>query len=372
MTNDRTQTRQLHYGTLPIGGGAPVVVQSMTNTDTRDAVATVAQIRALAVAGCELVRVAVPDEAAAAVLGEIKRQCPLPLVADIHFHHRLALMAVAQGVDGLRLNPGNIGGEVRVREVVAACRDRGVPIRIGVNAGSLERDLEERYGPTPAALVESALRHVAMLERFGFELIKISLKSSNVPDTVAACRLLATRVDYPQHIGITEAGTPLRGAIKSAVGLGILLHDGIGDTLRVSLTGDPVDEIFAAYQILGSLGRRRRGIELVSCPTCGRTEIDLIGLAAAAERRLAHIDLPLTVAVMGCVVNGPGEARHADVGIAGGRGSGLLFRRGEVVRRLPANELLDALVAETEALARERAASALTVATVPTPEDDCP
>jgi (E)-4-hydroxy-3-methylbut-2-enyl-diphosphate synthase len=245
-----------------------------------------------------------------------------------------------------------------VREVVAACRDRGVPIRIGVNAGSLERDLEERYGPTPEALVESALRHVAMLEGFGFELIKISLKSSSVPATVAACRLLAERVDYPQHIGITEAGTPRRGLIKSAVGLGILLHDGIGDTVRVSLTGDPLEEIFAAYQILASLGLRRRGIELVSCPTCGRTEIDLIGLAAAAERRLAHIDAPLTVAVMGCVVNGPGEARHADIGIAGGKGTGLLFKRGEVIRKLPADKLLDALVAAAEALAREDEAAA--------------
>ncbi len=344
----RRQSRRLQYGKLQIGGGAPVAVQSMCNTDTRQVAATVAQIRKLEAAGCELVRVAVPDREAAAALGEIKRQISIPLVADIHFQHRLAMAAVEQGVDGLRLNPGNIGSDARVLEVVSICRERQIPIRIGVNAGSLEKEFASRYGHSPRAMVASALRHVSLLEKHGFDLIKISLKSSGVLDTVAAYRQLAAKVDYPFHIGITEAGTMLRGAIRSAVGIGILLYEGLGDTLRVSLTADPVTEVFAAYQILQSLGLRRRGVELISCPTCGRTEIDLEKLAVAVENRLQHITAPLKVAVMGCVVNGPGEARAADLGIAGGRGRGLLFCRGEVLRQVPEDRLLDELVAEVE------------------------
>jgi len=344
----RRRSRRIEVGGLAIGDGAPVSVQSMTNTDTRDPEATIAQIRRLEKAGCELVRVAVPDEAAADRLAGIKQAIAIPLVADIHFDYRLALKAVAEGVDGLRLNPGNIGSAARVREVVAACRDRRVPIRIGVNGGSLGREIRDRYGNSPEALVESALEHVRILEKEGFGLIKISLKSSDVMDTLAAYRQLAERVDYPFHIGITEAGTRLRGAVKSAAGLALLLHEGLGDTLRVSLTAPPEDEVFVAYEILKSLGLRERGIELVSCPTCGRTEIGLIDLAEAVEKALAHIRQPLKIAVMGCVVNGPGEARHADFGIAGGKGVGLLFRKGEVLRKLPEERLVEALVSEVE------------------------
>ncbi len=340
-------------GQLPIGGGAPVAVQSMTNTDTRDVKATVAQIQALINAGCELVRVAVPDMVAAKALKEIKSAISIPLIADIHFQYQLAIEAVNQGVDALRLNPGNIGSDQRVMEVVHACRDRGVPIRIGVNAGSLEKDLVARFGHTPKAMVDSALRHIHLLEDQQFDLIKVSLKSSNVTDTIDAYHLLAEEVDYPFHIGITEAGTPTRGAIKSAVGIGILLYLGLGDTIRVSLTGDPVQEIFVAYQILQSLALRQRGIELISCPTCGRTEINLIDLATAVEKRLQHIRQPIKVAVMGCVVNGPGESKTADIGVAGGRGNGLLFRHGEILRKVPEDKLLDELVDEVEKLAAE-------------------
>jgi len=340
-------------GQLPIGGDAPVAVQSMTNTDTRDVNATVAQIQALINAGCELARVAVPDMVAAKALREIKSAISIPLIADIHFQHQLAIEAVNQGVDALRLNPGNIGSDQRVMEVVHACRDRGVPIRIGVNAGSLEKDLVARFGHTPKAMVDSALRHIHLLEDQQFDLIKVSLKSSNVTDTIDAYRLLAEEVDYPFHIGITEAGTPTRGAIKSAVGIGILLYLGLGDTIRVSLTGDPVQEIFVAYQILQSLALRQRGIELISCPTCGRTEINLIDLATAVEKRLQHIRQPIKVAVMGCVVNGPGESKTADIGVAGGRGNGLLFRHGEILRKVPEDKLLDELVDEVEKLAAE-------------------
>ncbi|MEA2108262.1 MAG: flavodoxin-dependent (E)-4-hydroxy-3-methylbut-2-enyl-diphosphate synthase [Pseudomonadota bacterium] len=350
---NRRQSRKIMIGQLPIGGNTPVSVQSMTNTDTRNVNATVAQIHALTNAGCELVRVAVPDMAAAKILREIKSAIAIPLIADIHFQHQLAIESVNQGVDALRLNPGNIGSDQRVREVVHACRDRNVPIRIGVNAGSLEKDLVDRFGHTPRAMVDSALRHIRLLEDQQFNLIKISLKSSNVTDTIDAYRLLAEAVDYPFHIGITEAGTPKRGAIKSAVGIGILLYLGLGDTLRVSLTGDPVEEIFVAYQILQSLALRQRGIELISCPTCGRTEINLIDLATAVEKRLQHIRQPIKVAVMGCVVNGPGEAKTADIGIAGGRGNGLLFRHGKILRKVPEDKLLDELVEEVEKLAAE-------------------
>ena len=347
-------TRQIRIGNVRIGGDAPCSVQSMCNTDTRDVAATLYQINGLAAAGCELVRCAVLDMEAATALGRIKAESPLPVIADIHFDYRLALKVLDEGIDGLRLNPGNIGERWKVAEVVKAAGERLVPIRIGVNAGSLEKALLAKYGhPTAEAMVESALGHVAILEELGYDQIKISLKASDVMKTVDAYRLLSEKVDYPLHIGITEAGTTFSGTIKSAVGLGILLADGIGDTMRVSLTGDPVDEVRVAYEILKALGIRRRGVNFVSCPTCGRCQINLVGVAEEVERRLRTIDKPLTVAVMGCVVNGPGEAREADVGIAGGRGEGLLFRRGEVLRKVPENELADALMAEVERLVKE-------------------
>jgi len=347
-------TRQIRIGDVLVGGGAPCAVQSMCSTDTRDTAATTAQILALAEAGCELVRCAVLDMEAAEALGEIKSHIPIPLIADIHFDYKLALKALEKGVDGLRINPGNIGERWKVAEVVKSSSERLVPIRIGVNAGSLEKELLERYGhPTAEAMVESALGHVRILEDLGYDQIKISLKASDVMKTVEAYRLLSQRVDYPLHIGITEAGTTFSGTIKSSVGLGILLAEGIGDTLRVSLTGDPVDEIRVGYGILKALGLRQRGINLVSCPTCGRCRINLIPVAEEVERRLQKIIKPINVAVMGCVVNGPGEAREADVGIAGGRGEGLLFRHGEIVRKVPESELADALVAEVEKMAEE-------------------
>lgn len=336
-----------------MGGGAPCTVQSMCNTDTRDIAATTAQIHALAEAGCELVRCAVPDMDAAQALGKIKSSSPVPLIADIHFDYRLALKSLEAGVDGLRINPGNIGEKWKVSEVVKSASDRLVPIRIGVNAGSLEKELLEQYGhPTAEAMVESALGHVRILEDIGYDQIKISLKASDVMKTVEAYRLLSRRVDYPLHIGVTEAGTTFSGTIKSSVGLGILLSEGIGDTMRVSLTGDPVDEVRVAYGVLKALGLRQRGVNLVSCPTCGRCQVNLIPVAEEVERRLRRIVKPLTVAVMGCVVNGPGEAREADAGIACGRGEGLLFRRGEIVRKVPESELADALVEEVEKMAK--------------------
>ncbi len=351
-------TRQIRVGTLPVGGGAPVSVQSMTNTDTRDVPATLAQIRALAAAGCEIVRCAVPDRQAAEALTAIRRECPLPLVADIHFDYQLALAALAAGVDGLRLNPGNIGVRWKVEEVVIACRERQVPVRIGVNAGSLEKELLEKYGhPTAEAMVESALRHIRILEELNYREIKVSLKASDVRRTVAAYRLLAAQADYPLHVGITEAGTTWAGTIKSAVGLGALLYDGLGDTLRVSLTGDPVEEVKVGWEILKSLELRERGPVFISCPTCGRCQIDLIPVAEEVERRLHDLPKKLTIAVMGCAVNGPGEAREADIGIAGGQGEGLLFRKGEVVRKVPAGQLADVLVEEARRLAGEEPAA---------------
>ncbi|MSM38480.1 MAG: flavodoxin-dependent (E)-4-hydroxy-3-methylbut-2-enyl-diphosphate synthase [Geobacter sp.] len=345
-------TRQISVGNVTVGGGAPCSVQSMCNTDTRDVAATLAQIGQLTAAGCELVRCAVLDMEAAEALGRIKAESAIPVIADIHFDYKLALKVLEGGIDGLRLNPGNIGERWKVAEVVKAASERRVPIRIGVNAGSLEKELLVKYGhPTAQAMVDSALGHVRILEELGYDQIKISLKASDVPKTVAAYRLLSASVDYPLHIGITEAGTIFSGTIKSAVGLGILLAEGIGDTLRVSLTGDPVDEVRVGFEILKALGLRQRGINFVSCPTCGRCGIDLIGVAQEVEERLKDLDAPLTVAVMGCVVNGPGEAREADVGVAGGRGEGLLFRHGEIVRKIPEAELADALVAEVQALA---------------------
>ncbi|HOV86120.1 MAG TPA: flavodoxin-dependent (E)-4-hydroxy-3-methylbut-2-enyl-diphosphate synthase [Syntrophobacteraceae bacterium] len=350
----RRLTRQIHIGEVPIGGSAPVAVQSMTNTDTRDYEKTVRQVRLLEELGCEIVRVAVPDETAVQQLSRIKKAIGIPLIADIHFDHRLALGALKAGVDGLRLNPGNIGGPSRVRKVVEAAKERQVPIRIGVNSGSLEKDLLARHGrPTPEAMVESALRHVALLEQLDFDLIKISLKSSDVPDTIASYRLLSQKTDYPLHLGVTEAGTLVGGTVKSALGIGLLLYEGIGDTLRVSITGPPEEEIPIAYSILRTLHLRERGIELVSCPTCGRTEIELIPLVKEAERILGKVKSPLKVAIMGCVVNGPGEAREADVGIAGGKGKGILFKKGERVEKVDESDLLPRLLKEIEIMTGE-------------------
>ncbi|HXY55052.1 MAG TPA: flavodoxin-dependent (E)-4-hydroxy-3-methylbut-2-enyl-diphosphate synthase [Nitrospirota bacterium] len=355
MSIIRKTTRQITIGTVKIGGGAPIVIQSMCNTDTRDVVKTLDQIGHLEQAGCEVVRLAVPDMDAAKMLGEIRRGTRVPLIADIHFDYRLALEAVKQGVDGLRINPGNIGGKRKVAEVVRACKDRSIPIRIGVNAGSLEKPLLEKYQhPTAEALVESAFGHIHILEDLNFTDLKVSLKASDVLTTVASYRLFSEKSDYPLHIGISEAGTIFSGTIKSSVGLGLLLAEGIGDTMRVSLTADPVEEVRVAYEILKALRIRQRGVTIISCPTCGRTEIDIIGLAQEVEKRLAHIKEPLTVAVMGCVVNGPGEAREADAGIAGGRGVGLLFKHGGIVKKLTEAELADALVNEVEEMVRKQ------------------
>ena len=355
-TPHRNRTRQLRLGSVLIGGGAPVVVQSMTNTDTRDAEATLEQIRRLHAAGCEVVRLAVPDEAAAAALKTIALASPVPLIADIHFDWRLAVAALDAGLKGLRINPGNIGGSVPVDNVAAAAKANGAVIRVGVNSGSVEKELLERFGgPTPEALVESALRHVRMLEERGFYDTKISLKSSSVAHTIASYRLTAERADYPLHLGVTETGTPMRGAIKSSVGLGLLLFEGIGDTMRVSLTADPVKEVGVAWEILRATGLRSRGPEIISCPTCGRTEIDLIGMAERVEEYLqshpAAASSDIKVAVMGCVVNGPGEAREADIGLAGGRGKGVIFRKGQVLRSVNGEEaLLAAFLEELDKL----------------------
>lgn len=344
-------TRQVHIGSVTVGGGAPCSVQSMCSTDTRDVSTTVAQIRALAEAGCEIVRCAVPDTAAADALARIKQQSPLPVIADIHFDYKLALRVLAGGIDGLRLNPGNIGERWKIEEVVKSAAERKVPIRIGVNAGSLEKQLLEKYGhPTAEAMVASALQHIRILEDLHYSEIKVSLKASDVLRTVAAYRLLASQVDYPLHIGITEAGTVFSGTIKSSVGLGILLYEGVGDTLRVSLTGDPVDEVRVGYEVLKSLGLRQRGVNFISCPTCGRCQINLIKVAEEVERRLQSVTKPLTVAVMGCIVNGPGEAREADVGLAGGNGEGLIFRKGQIVRKVAEADLVDALMDEIRSL----------------------
>jgi (E)-4-hydroxy-3-methylbut-2-enyl-diphosphate synthase len=349
MKITRKKTRRITLGGVPIGGGAPVAVQSMTNTDTRDVKSTVRQINELAKAGCEVVRVALLNMEAARSLDKIKKAISIPLVADIHFDHRLALTAIDKGVDGLRINPGNIGEKGKVVELVKAAKERGVPIRIGVNSGSLEKDLLKKYGrPTPEALVESAMRHVRILEDLDFLDMKISIKASDVPTTVDAYRLMSKTARYPLHIGVTEAGTLFSGTVKSSVGLGILLAEGIGDTMRVSLTADPVEEVRVAWEMLKALKLRERGINIISCPTCGRTQIDVIGLAQEVERRLSHVTKPLDVAVMGCIVNGPGEALRADIGIAGGKGRGLLFRHGEVVMKLKEDELADALVKEVE------------------------
>ncbi|MBI2412688.1 MAG: flavodoxin-dependent (E)-4-hydroxy-3-methylbut-2-enyl-diphosphate synthase [Deltaproteobacteria bacterium] len=351
----RRKTREIKIGGVSVGGDAPVTVQSMTNTDTADVKETVAQIKALEYSGCEIVRVAVPNEDAAGALGEIIKEINIPLIADIHFDWRLALKALDEGVQGLRLNPGNIGSKERIGEVVKAAKERRVPIRIGVNAGSLEKDILEKYGhPTKEALVESAMRHISILEDMDFTDIKISLKASSVPLTIESYRLLATKVDYPFHIGITEAGTTFGGTIKSSVGLGVLLYDGIGDTLRVSLTGDPVDEVKVGWEILKSLGLRKRGVNIISCPTCGRIKLDSIKIATEVEKRLSHIEEPLNVAIMGCVVNGPGEAVESDVGIAGGDGVGLIYVKGEAVRKVKEADIVEALIDEVEKIVGAR------------------
>ncbi len=355
MEYQRKKTRQIHIGPVAIGGGAPISVQSMTNTKTADTEATLAQIRALAQAGCDIVRLAVPDMAAARNLGSILAASPVPLVADIHFDYKLALEAIAQGIHALRLNPGNIGGPEKVAAVAAAAKKAHIPIRIGVNAGSLDKRLLKKYGGVTAeALVASALEHVRLLEQEGFYDMKISLKAHDVPLTLAAYRLMSETVDYPLHLGITEAGTVRTGVIKSAVGIGALLAEGIGDTLRISLTGDPVPEVRVGREILKSLGLRSYGPTLVACPTCGRTSIDLPAIAAEVEKKLAGIAEPIEVAVMGCVVNGPGEARGADVGIAGGKGEGLVFRKGEILRKVPECELVPELFKEIDRIIEER------------------
>ena len=347
----RKITRSVKVGNLLIGGGNNVVIQSMCNTDTRNVKETVAQIKRLEEAGCEMVRVAVPDMEAAKAIGEIKKEISIPLVADIHFDYRLALEAMEQGIDKVRINPGNIGSEEKIRAVVEKAKKKHIPIRIGVNSGSLEKDLLEKYGHvTPEALVESALKHVRILERYDFHDIVISIKASSVPFSIAAYSLLSQKVDYPLHVGITEAGTVWGGTVKSAVGIGSILAMGIGDTIRVSLTGDSVEEIKAAKEILKSLELRKFGVEFVSCPTCGRTQIDLVSIASQVEEKCRKINKNIKVAVMGCVVNGPGEAREADIGIAGGKGEGLIFKKGEIIKKVPENELIDALMAEIEKL----------------------
>lgn len=352
---NRKMTRQIHIGKVAIGGGAPISVQSMCNTKTTDTAATVAQIKALVAAGCDIVRLAVPDMAAAKNLGNIIREVSVPLVADIHFDYKLAIEAINQGISALRLNPGNIGGEEKVKKVVAAARKNNIPIRIGVNAGSLDKKILAKYGKvTAATLVESALEHIRILEKENFYDMKISLKAHDVPLTIAAYRLMSETVDYPLHLGITEAGTVNTGIIKSAVGIGALLAEGIGDTFRISLTGDPVVEVKVANEILKSLGLKEYGPTLVACPTCGRTSIDLPAIATRVEKKLAGITEPIDVAVMGCVVNGPGEARGADVGIAGGNGEGLIFRKGEILRKVPEENLVDELFKEIDKILEER------------------
>ena len=344
-------TRQIKVGSVPIGGGAEVVIQSMLNTKTTDVEGSLAQIRSLAAAGCQIARLAVPNMEAARGFAEICKESVMPLVADIHFDYRLAIAAAEGGASKIRINPGNIGGEDRVKAVVDVCKDKHIPIRIGVNGGSLEKELLEKYGhPTAQALVESAFGHLELLEKYGFYDTCVSMKSSHVPTMVAAARLFRSKCDYPLHIGVTETGPVRQGLIKSAMGIGALLLDGIGDTLRVSLTDDPVEEVYAAKDILKAAGLRRDGVDIISCPTCGRTRIDLIGLVNQVDAALKDCQKPITVAVMGCVVNGPGEAREADIGIAGGDGWGMIFEKGQQVAKLPYDELLPELLRRIEQL----------------------
>ncbi|MGD8261202.1 MAG: flavodoxin-dependent (E)-4-hydroxy-3-methylbut-2-enyl-diphosphate synthase [Desulfobacterales bacterium] len=349
LPHSRRKTHQIAIGDVFIGGGAPISVQSMTNTPTQDVAATVSQIERLTQAGCEIVRVAVPDAEAAKAIAVIKKKVSIPLIADIHFDYRLAIASARAGADGLRLNPGNIGGRAKVKAVADCARDLNVSIRIGVNAGSLEKDLLKKYqGVTPEAMVESALRHIELLKSLDFHQMKISLKASDVERTVAAYQLLAAETDLPFHIGVTEAGTLYSGIVKSALGIGMLLSKGIGDTIRVSLTRDPVEEVRVGFEILKALGIRQRGPDIISCPTCGRCNIDLFDIVERIEKALMTVSSPIKIAVMGCVVNGPGEAREADIGIAGGEGNGILFRKGKVVKKFPQDQLVDVLLAEVE------------------------
>ena len=351
MKYSRKKTREVNIGGVKIGGDNPIAIQSMCNTDTRNVEETVKQIKELENAGCEIIRVAVPDMQAAEAIKDIKRQIDIPLVADIHFDYRLALKAIDGGIDKIRINPGNIGSEDSVKQVADMAKKNGIPIRVGVNSGSLEKHLVEKYGGvTPEGLVESALGHVRLLEKYDFYDTVISIKASNVPFSVEVYELLSETVDYPLHVGITEAGTVWGGTVKSAVGIGAILSRGIGDTIRVSLTGNPVEEIYAAKEILKDMNLRKFGVEFVSCPTCGRTSIDLISIANEVESKVKNIDKNIKVAVMGCAVNGPGEAREADIGIAGGHGEGLIFRKGEIIRKVPENMLVDELMKEIEKL----------------------
>jgi len=351
---ERRKTRQISVGPVKVGGDALLSVQSMTKTDTRDVRKTVAQVRSLEEAGCEIIRVAVVDEAAARAIVEIKKRIRIPLIADIHFHPRLALLAMASGADGLRINPGNIGGRDRLKPVVIEARDRSIPIRIGVNSGSLEKDLLKRFGGvTPETMVSSALRTIEWMEDLGFHQIKISLKASDALRTVEAYRLFSKKSDYPLHLGVTEAGKGSGAVVKSSIGIGLLLSEGIGDTLRVSLTGDPVEEVRVGYAILRALNIRKHGVEIISCPTCGRCEVDLTRLVETVERGVEKISAPLTVAIMGCVVNGPGEAKEADIGIAGGKGVGVLFKKGKVVRKLKEKDFVSVLLKEIQEIARQ-------------------
>ena len=340
----RRISKQIQIGNVKIGGDAPITVQSMTNTDTRDIKSTLKQINNLAEVGCELVRLAILNPEAAEAIKEIKKQSPLPLIADIHFDYRLAIKCIENGIDALRINPGNIGKEENIRKVVSLAKTNNIPIRIGINGGSLEKDIEQMELPLCEKMVMSALRHIKILEDNNFDNIKISLKSSDVLTTIEAYRSIAQKIDYPLHLGVTEAGTYTGGIIKSAVGLGTMLAEGLGDTIRVSLTDSPIEEVKAGFAILKSLGLRKRGINFVSCPTCGRTQIDLIGLAKEVEKRLENFDKPLTVAVMGCAVNGPGEAKHADYGIAGGIKEGYIFKKGEIIKRLPEENLVEEFI----------------------------
>jgi len=351
----RRKTRQIRIGTVPVGGDAPITVQSMTNTDTREVEATVAQIMRLEAAGCELIRVAVVDLEAAAAIRPIREQIHIPLIADIHFDHRLAVASMENGAQAIRINPGNIGGPEKLAKVVDAAKAHAVPIRVGVNSGSLEKDILKKYvHPTPEALVESALRNVELLEKQGFYEIKISIKSSDPLATVAAYRLLANRCDYPFHLGVTEAGGLIAGTVKSSIALGILLYEGIGDTFRISLTRDPVEEIRVGYEILRALDIRHRGPELISCPTCGRCQVNLFSLADEVEHHIQAMKTPLKIAVMGCVVNGPGEAKEADIGVAGGKGVGIIFKKGRLYKKVAENELLEVFLKELDAMAAEK------------------
>lgn len=348
---NRKETRKVKVGNVYIGGDAPVVIQSMTNTDTRDVEKTVDQIKALYNAGCELIRCAVPDDKAADAIKDIVKLSPIPVVADIHFDYKLALKCIENGISALRINPGNIGSKDRVIKVVEAAKAKNIPIRIGVNSGSVEKSLLEKYGkPCAEALVESAMEHVKILEELDFHDIVISIKSSNVPMMIEAYRIMSDKCDYPLHLGVTESGTVFKGTIKSSIGIGTLLAEGIGDTIRVSLTSDPIEEIKVAKELLKALGLRKEGLEFVSCPTCGRTEINLIGIANEVEKRLEKINKNIKVAVMGCVVNGPGEAREADIGIAGGKGVGIIFKKGEIIKKCKEEDLVDELMKEIEAL----------------------